>query len=232
MLEVGCGTGYVLQALVHECGLIATGSELHAEGLYHARGRLPEADFVELDARAMTYEGAFDLVAAFDVLEHIDDDTGVLRGLYRAARPGGVLLVTVPQHPWLWSRADHDARHVRRYTRGQLVSRVTQAGFTPLRTTSFVTLLLPLMVLSRWGERLERRAEHDTLDDLVPPTLINSMFERVLALERFAIRRESTYQQAVHSCSLQRSRRRSVQYPSRRRPAERPADQADRVCGR
>ena len=189
MLEVGCGTGYVLQALVHECGLIATGSELHAEGLYHARGRLPEADFVELDARAMTYEGVFDLVAAFDVLEHIDDDTGVLRGLYRAARPGGVLLVTVPQHPWLWSRADHDARHVRRYTRGQLVSRVTQAGFTPLRTTSFVTLLLPLMVLSRWGERLERRAEHDTLDDLVPPTLINSMFERVLALERFAIRR-------------------------------------------
>src|SRR5262249_46057186 len=105
-LEIGCGTGYVLQALATECGLAVTGSELFAEGLTFARRRLPNADFEVLDAREMPFAEEFDLAGAFDVLEHIDDDAGVLRGLHRALRPGGHLLVTVPQHTWLWSNAD------------------------------------------------------------------------------------------------------------------------------
>src|SRR5437870_2153300 len=48
VLEVGCGTGYVLRALVRECGLRGVGTELHSQGLSFARERLPEARFVEL----------------------------------------------------------------------------------------------------------------------------------------------------------------------------------------
>jgi SAM-dependent methyltransferase len=185
-LEIGCGTGYVLQALVRDCGLRVTGSELFAEGLVHARRRLPEADLVELDAREMPYEQSFDLAGAFDVLEHIDDDLGVLRGLHRAIRPAGHLLVTVPQHPWLWSAADTHACHVRRYSRAELVERVELAGFTPLRVTSFVTTLLPMMALSRWRERFSRR-DYDPLADLTLPVPVNWLFERSLDLERVLI---------------------------------------------
>jgi ubiquinone/menaquinone biosynthesis C-methylase UbiE len=55
LLEIGCGTGYVLQALARECGLRVTGSELFGEGLAFARSRLPEAEFEVLDAREMPF---------------------------------------------------------------------------------------------------------------------------------------------------------------------------------
>jgi SAM-dependent methyltransferase len=178
-LEVGCGTGYVLHALARECGLRVTGSELFSEGLEHARRRVPEAELVELDAREMPYEEEFDLAGAFDVLEHIDDDVGVLRGLRRAVRPGGHLLLTVPQHPSLWSDADEHAHHVRRYRRRELVDRVDAAGFEVLRTTSFVTSLLPAMALARWRQRLSRRP-YDPVGELVPSDRVNHALERVL----------------------------------------------------
>jgi SAM-dependent methyltransferase len=187
-LEIGCGTGYVLQALVHACGLRATGGDLFAEGLEHARRRVPEAELSQIDARAMAYEQEFDLVGAFDVLEHIDDDLGVLRALRRAVRPGGFVLLTVPQHRWLWSAADAHARHLRRYARAELLERVRRAGLTPVRVTSFVTSLLPLMALSRWRQRHLRR-EYDPAAELLLPAPVDRLFERALGLERRLIRR-------------------------------------------
>ena len=181
-LEIGCGTGYVLRALAEQCGLRVTGSELFAEGLEHARRRLPNADYVELDAREMPYKESFDGVGAFDVLEHIDDDLRVLKGLCRAVRPGGFVLLTVPQHPSLWSAADTYAHHVRRYRRKELVDRVRRAGLEPVRVTSFVTSLLPLMALSRWRQK---RAEHvyDPIAELLPPNVINQALEIILNIE-------------------------------------------------
>jgi SAM-dependent methyltransferase len=187
-LEVGCGTGYVLRALANECGLTVTGSELHAEGLNHARRRLPDAELVELDARRMPYSGEFDLVGAFDVIEHIDDDVGVLGGMRRALRPGGHMLITVPQHPSLWSDADDHAQHVRRYRRRELVERVEGQGFTVIRSTSFVTSLLPAMALARWRQRLSPRP-YDAVAELRPPDRINGALERVLLAECGLIKR-------------------------------------------
>ncbi len=187
-LEIGCGTGYVLQALVRQCGLRAVGSDPFATALGYARRRVPEASFVELDARAMPYKESFDLAGAFDVLEHIDDDIAVLCGLYRAVRPGGFVILTVPQHPSLWSAADTQARHVRRYRQAELIDRVTQSGLVPVRATSFVTSLLPLMALSRWRTR-DSQQPYDPTVDLVLPTPINRLFETVLDFERSLIAR-------------------------------------------
>ncbi len=187
-LEIGCGTGYVLRALVNECGLNATGTELHSEGLEHARRRVPEAELLELDALEMTYDGSFDLVGAFDVIEHIEDDLGVLRGMRRAVRPGGFALLTVPQHPWLWSAADIHARHVRRYRRSELLELVRRAELIPVLTTSFVTSLLPLMAMGRLRDR-RPRAGLDPLAGLVVPGPISQVFEWLLAGERRLIRR-------------------------------------------
>lgn len=181
LLEIGCGTGYVLRALARECGLSVTGSELFPEGLEFARKRVPEAEFSVLDARQMPYKEEFDLAGAFDVLEHIDDDVGVLRGLRGALRPGGHLLITVPQHRWLWSDADDYAHHVRRYRRAEMLDRVEGAGFEILRATSFVTSLLPLMLLARL--RRQSPGSYDLAAELIPPQPINRSLEWMLDRE-------------------------------------------------
>jgi SAM-dependent methyltransferase len=187
-LEVGCGTGFVLAALSRECGLQVTGGELFAEALEYAQLRVPEAEFAQIDATAIPYEEAFDGVGAFDVLEHVEDDLAAIRGLRKAVRVGGHVFITVPQHPWLWSAFDDYSCHVRRYRRSELVNRVRQAGLTPLRITSFVSSLLPLMALSRWHQRL-RRKERDPIADLTQPAVVDHLMERALRLELSLISR-------------------------------------------
>src|SRR5262249_20258580 len=61
----------------------------------------------------------------------------------------GGLIVTVPQHRWLWSGVDDYARHYRRYTRRQLTGKLQAAGFTVERITSFMTLILPALLAAR-----------------------------------------------------------------------------------
>nr|WP_315595042.1 hypothetical protein [uncultured Cupriavidus sp.] len=89
------------------------------------------------------------MVGAFDVIEHIDDDAGALVGMYDACKPGGGIVLTVPQHPWLWSQLDEAAKHKRRYTRASLLAVVREAGFHTVYVSSFMSLLLPAMVASR-----------------------------------------------------------------------------------
>ncbi len=159
LLEIGCGTGFVLAGLEGAFpALDLAGAELYAGGLRHASKREPSADFFQFDARNIPFDSEFDVVGAFDVLEHIDRDEDVLAGMHTAIAPGGGILVTVPQHRWLWSASDNYAEHKRRYTRAELMSKVTRAGFSVRRVTSFVSLLLPLMVASRFAERLSSRS--------------------------------------------------------------------------
>lgn len=187
-LELGCGTGYVLQAVVRQCGLRGTGIELYSDGLRHARSRVPEADLVELDATDTQYRDEFDLAGAFDVLEHVEDDLALLRVLQRAVRPGGWVLLTVPQHPWLWSAADVNAGHIRRYRRAELLDLVRRAELTPVQVTSFVTALLPAMAVSRLRNR-RPRPSFDPLAGLVVPAPVSQLFEFLLDGERALIRR-------------------------------------------
>lgn len=116
-LEVGCGTGYVLSGISKEFPHATLyGSEIFSAGLDYSSARLPLVDFMQMDARKIPYFEEFDVVGVFDVLEHIEEDEAVLEQLYIALRPKGVLLITVPQHTWLWSASDEYACHVRCYT--------------------------------------------------------------------------------------------------------------------
>ncbi len=185
VLEIGCGTGFVLRDL-DRAGFEVTGSELFPRGIEHARSRTPGATFVQLDARSLPYRDAFDVVTAFDVIEHIADDESVLREMAAAAGPGGGVMVTVPQHRWLWSKADDFAHHERRYTRGELVTKLKRAGLEPAVVTSFVTLPLPAMFLARM---LERRSDaYDPMSEFAIPSLLNVALEKLAGIERMLIR--------------------------------------------
>jgi SAM-dependent methyltransferase len=188
MLEVGCGTGYVLAGIrAAQPGIRLGGAELYLEGMAHARRRVPDAAFYQLDATRIPFEQEWDVVGAFDVLEHVEDDEAFLRGMYRALRPGGRLLVTVPQHPRLWSAADEYAHHVRRYTRRELLQKVDRAGFAVERVTSFMALLLPAMWASRLRDKRRRQAYDPSREHA--RTRATPVLGRVLDLERACIRR-------------------------------------------
>ena len=110
-----------------------------------------------MDARRIPFECEFDVVGAFDVLEHLVEDESALAQMFNAARPGGGLLVTVPQQRYLWSASDEYAMHQRRYSRAELRAKVESAGFQIERITSFNSLLLPLMILSRMQQKRHQR---------------------------------------------------------------------------
>jgi SAM-dependent methyltransferase len=189
LFEVGCGTGFVLMALQARCkGLRLAGGELSPAGIQIARSRLPEVPIVQLDARRLPFEREYDIVAAFDVLEHIDDDEAVLSEMARAATAQGGLLIAVPQHPWLWGVVDDFSGHVRRYTRDELVRKIERAGLRVVRVTSFVSLLVPLVAASRLLRGGTPEA-YDPRKEFALPRVADRLFEWVMRLERSLIER-------------------------------------------
>jgi len=188
MLEVGCGTGFVLAGVAgSRLALRLTGSEVATEGLGFAAQRVPAAELIQMDARRIPFREEFDVAGAFDVIEHIEDDRAVLQELHAALAPGGGLILTVPQHPALWSEYDVLAGHVRRYRRGDLRARVAEVGLEIIRMTSFVSLLLPLMFFSRLAQRAPK-AQYDPLAELRITPWLNRALEAVLGIERALIR--------------------------------------------
>jgi SAM-dependent methyltransferase len=191
VLEIGCGTGFVLsriRSVVPSADL--AGSEIASAGLPFAAQRVPSAAFYQMDARNIPFRDHFDVIGMFDVLEHIEADEAVLAEVAKALRPGGGLLLAVPQHPSLWSPQDDHAYHVRRYTAKGLRRIARAAGFEVIRSTSFVSLLLPMLVVSRLRMR-DRRTdpEFDAIDALRLPRVVNLGLGAVMAIERVLIQR-------------------------------------------
>ena len=188
LMEVGCGNGFVLSAIN---GLKPwqrlVGSELHPAALVTARSRLGRgAELVQMNAGAIPAAETFDVIGAFDVLEHIEDDKAVLTAMHRALCPGGGVVLAVPQHPWLWSGTDEAAHHKRRYARGELENKVEAAGFRVIFSGSYTALLLPLMILSRFNRHsntLHREFEVSPVANTVLKAALN--FEVTLTLGGF-----------------------------------------------
>lgn len=188
-LEIGCGTGFVLSAVAEQYPQARmAGSELMDEGLSYARQRVPRAELSQLDARTMPYREEWEAIGAFDVIEHIEEDDLVLEKMHAALKPGGHVYITVPQHRWLWSAVDDYACHVRRYSAGELHRKVAMAGFELVRSTSFVSLLLPMMLASRWTMRGRKEISGDEIAGLRVHPLLNRLLEAVLSLELAWIR--------------------------------------------
>lgn len=180
-LEVGCGTGYVINGISEEFPeLKLEASEFFDEGLSFAIKRVPSCKFNQLDATLMSEVQSYDCIGSFDVLEHIDKDQIALANFNRALRSGGFLLITVPQHPWLWSSADDYAHHRRRYTYSTLTKRLSRAGFKIKYSTSFVSLLMPLMIIQRFSSRQE---PYDPVAEFEINSLLNKFLRSIMFVE-------------------------------------------------
>ena len=191
MMEIGCGNGFVLAGLAEKRPEMELfGAEAFLSGLKHAKKRLPDREFAQMDARKIPFVEEFDLVGAFDVIEHIPEDELVLKEIYKSLKPDGGAIITVPQHPWLWSNTDERAGHKRRYTKKELVNKLEQAGFKIVFSSSFITLLFPFMLASRFLG-FTKKSENKPQYGLRPPFLVTAMFQKICKGERRLINKLS-----------------------------------------
>ena len=176
VVDVGCGTGAILERFA--AGAVAVGIDDHADALRYARER-SGALLVRSDARGLPFgSGTVDRAFLLDVAEHVPEDAAVFAEIRRVLKPTGLAVIHVPAHPRMWSPHDEAMHHVRRYTRAELESRISEAGLTPiLLTYTFGALLLPAAAVRAWKRRDSARAADERADFGVAPSWMN----RILA---------------------------------------------------
>lgn len=186
VLEVGCGSGSVLKVLESVCprGEVV-GLDLFEEGLHYARERTT-CTLVRGDANDPPFGPEFSLVGMFDVLEHLPDDVHVLRRMGSILLPGGCLMLTVPADPQLWSYFDEAAHHQRRYTRSDLATKLTMAGFQVEYLSHFMMPLHPLMRIYRGLG--QRRGARSVDRDLKVVPVLNELLYWTFCQERRLLR--------------------------------------------
>lgn len=188
MLEIGCASGYVLEGIRNSfAGIKLLGTEPSIIPLKTAANRLSGISFIQMDGRCIPFIEEFDLIGAFDVLEHIDGDELVLQQMYRACKKDGRIILTVPQHRWLWSKTDEDAAHKRRYSRQELMHKVSAAGFEVKYVSSFMSLLLPAMAASRVIQRDKRSGQSPLDEGFKIGPFLNRLFSFIFDIERILL---------------------------------------------
>ncbi len=173
-IDIGAAGGGNTRVL-REHGWAELVVEYGQEGAITAAGRglrTVRADGTALPVKA----GAVDLVVAFDVLEHIDDDHCAAAEIVRVLRPGGTALVAVPCDMALWSAHDEAVGHVRRYDRDGLRDLITRAGLEVEDLRSWNVLLRPVVRMRRRGS-----TESD-LSELNP--VVNAGLTTIIRAER------------------------------------------------
>jgi SAM-dependent methyltransferase len=182
-LEIGCGTGFVLTMLRRNFPRWNfSASEMESTGISYAMQRLPKkVNFFQMDACAIPFLSEFDVIGAFDVLEHIPNDLKAISNIYNALKPNGFFVLTVPQHMFLWSQFDEIGCHFRRYSKEDIEVKLHSQGFKIIYSNSFNTLLLPLMFLSRLLNKNNKSL--DVLDELKISKIINFCLSAILKFE-------------------------------------------------
>jgi SAM-dependent methyltransferase len=185
ILEIGCGTGHNLEMLASFGQVDAVELDDEARGVAETRlGRtVMNAPLPELAGVA---ERAYDLVAALDVIEHIDDDSAALEAIAARLKPGGKFVMTVPAHQWMWSAHDVVNHHKRRYSKAALERLIERSPLRLDKVGYFNSLLFPLALAERGASKLRGK---DSADVKLPPKALNSILEAIFAAERHLVGR-------------------------------------------
>jgi len=144
ILEVGCGDGYLVDIFPRG---FYVGIDLRLVDLFKARAHGMRWVIVASGYQIPFHE-CFDVVCAFDVVEHLDEDVAFFTECLRVLTPGGRIVVTTPASPDLWSKLDDYAGHRRRYTKETLTGALREAGFGVDTCFPVFRALRPLALLN------------------------------------------------------------------------------------
>ena len=185
LLELGCGTGHNLGMLGEfgEVEALELDDEARAIAEKRLGGKVLSAPLPDL---AGVPERHYDLIGAFDVIEHIDDDKAALASIAERLKPGGKLIVTVPAHQWMWSAHDVVNHHKRRYSKRALRRLIESSPLKLEAIGYFNSLLFPVAVAERLSSKLRGKDEADLT---MPPAPLNAALEKIFAAERHLVGR-------------------------------------------
>ena len=147
VLDVACGTGYG-SALLGEKAAAVFGVDLSAEAVRHARRHYgsPKVHFAQSGCLTLPFpSGQFDLVAAFEIIEHLEDPEAFLAELQRVLQPAGLLLLSTPNRLYYTEeRGEVNPFHVREFSFAELEE--TLKPLFPHRAILFENHVAGLMV--------------------------------------------------------------------------------------
>ena len=185
ILEIGCGTGHNL-AMLSGFGHI-DGLELDDEARALSEKRLgrkvmssPLPELAEVSNRH------YDLIGAFDVIEHIENDRAALASIATKLKPGGKFVMAVPAHQWMWSAHDVVNHHKRRYSKRSLKALIEGSPLQLDKIGYFNSLLFPLALAERAASKLRGK---ESAAVALPPAPLNAALEKVFGLERHLVGR-------------------------------------------
>lgn len=184
ILDAGCGSGMLLQALRQRgyAHVVGVDIALQAVDLAQRRG-LP--CLIRGSVESLPFRDAtFDAVTSLDVLYHrgVTSDIGAIREVHRVLKPQGLFMLNLPAYDFLYGPHDVVAHTRRRYRTGEVRRKLERTGFSILRLTYRNSLLFPMALVRRLLAR--RNVETRTRSDVTPlPGLLNSMLTMVLRLE-------------------------------------------------
>ena len=145
ILDVGCGTGANFGWLNKFGDVVGIDSNQEAVKFCQDYGNAIIGKAEKIPVKNNNY----DLLTAFDILEHTVNDLDVLQEWKRVLRPNGYLYITVPAYQWLFGPHDKQLMHYRRYLLSKLLKKLKQSGFTPIFASYFFMFTFPLLVFQR-----------------------------------------------------------------------------------
>jgi len=190
ILDIGCGTGKILEMLQRFGDVSGADTSIAALEFCRKRG-MDNLCYLSMEGCLPFLDSSFDFVTAFDVLEHVNDDRGMIREIRRVCNPGGKLLITVPAFMFLWSPHDNAVQHRRRYTKKQVEELLKLEGLTILQASYTNFFLFPIAVAVRWFRTAFHRKRGSSEFFIQIPDIVNRLFLFVLRLEAAMIQKIS-----------------------------------------
>lgn len=178
VLDVGSGYGGMFSCLSQFGTVDAVEPETEVALFCKQRGY---KNLFTSESEALTAGNSYDIIGAFDVIEHVDDDKTFVSNLYKLTRQGGVLVATVPAFMWLWSEHDVHHMHFRRHTIGSMRTLLTEAGYEVAYARYWNVFLFPLAILTR---RLGKGGD----GALHPHPFVTSVLKSLLWIESKIVR--------------------------------------------
>jgi predicted TPR repeat methyltransferase len=155
--DVGCGTGGFLRHLRALGVRRMAGFDYSANHLRSLEREGIDAHPIDLEAPFVLERGPYDVIASLDVLEHLENERVFLQASRANLRAGGVLLLTLPAHDFLFSEWDRRLKHFRRYSMRGLRQILDGNGFRVVESSYFFSFVFPLALLRRWTGAFDGR---------------------------------------------------------------------------
>ncbi len=189
IFDAGCGSGFFVRYL-QKMGYQAAGADGFGPAVDYGRQQqgiqgISIMDQEKIDAP----DASYDCVLALDVLEHLEDETKMIREMKRVLKPGGIMIVTVPAYRFLWGVQDTVAHHFRRYVRGEIVDTVVRGGgVRPIFSSYYNSLLFvpiaAVRLLFRWFHiDTQRHSDYE-----IGPAWVNSLLYWIFNCEAYLLR--------------------------------------------